>query len=118
VRRLVGVIALCLLTLPALCQSTSKYQVATILDVKQHQEDGAHASVVTRYDISVKVGDTIYVALCPLPSGEIDAKYAAGREILVLVEKTTITYNDILGRSYEVPILSQQPAAPPRERSR
>jgi len=37
-------------------------------------------------------------------------KYAAGRELLVLVGKKTITYNDILGRSFTVPIQSQKAA--------
>jgi hypothetical protein len=38
-------------------------------------------------------------------------KYAAGRELLVRVNEHTITYNDILGQSLEVPIVSQRPAA-------
>jgi len=42
-------------------------------------------------------------------------KYAAGRELLVLVGKGTIRYNDILGQSFEVPIESQKPAAQPQQ---
>jgi hypothetical protein len=38
-------------------------------------------------------------------------KYAAGRELLVLVGKKTITYNDMLGQSTDVPIVSQKPAS-------
>jgi hypothetical protein len=34
-----------------------------------------------------------------------------GRQLLVLVGKKTIEYNDILGQSLEVPIISQKPAA-------
>jgi hypothetical protein len=37
-------------------------------------------------------------------------RYAAGRELLVLVGKQTLTYNDLLGQSYEVPIVSRKPA--------
>jgi hypothetical protein len=98
---------ICLGTLPAFSQSTSKYQVATITDVKTHQDSG---SDVVRYDVSVKVGDTIYVVLYTPPLGMNTVKYAAGRELLVLVGKKTITYNDILGQSQEVPILSQRSA--------
>jgi hypothetical protein len=36
--------------------------------------------------------------------------YAAGRELLVLDGEKTITYNDILGQSQEVPIVSQRSA--------
>ena len=113
--RLIGAVAFCLLTLPALCQSTSKYQVAIITDVKAHQvaKDPA-ASDVTNYDVSVKVGDKIYVVLYTPRLGELPAKYADGRELLVLVEKDAITYNDMLGRSLQVAIESQRPASEPK----
>ena len=109
-RKLIGVIVLCLLTFPALCQSKSKYQVATITEVKSHQGAGNGAPDATSYDVSVKVGDTIYVVLYTQPLGELPAKYATGHELLVLVGKNTITYNDMLGRSLQVPIESQRPA--------
>jgi hypothetical protein len=114
VRKLIGVIALGLLSFPALCQSTSKYQVATILEVKTHQAAGNNALDATSYDVSAKVGDTIYVVLYTPPLGEVPPKYAAGRDMLVLVGKNTITYNDMLGRSLQVPIQSQRPAAEPK----
>jgi hypothetical protein len=111
VRRLIGVIALCLLSFSALCQSTSKYQVATIIEVRARQATGDGTSDPNSYDVSVKVGDTIYVALYTQPLGEPPAKYATGRELLVLVGKNTITYNDMLGRSLQVSIESQRPAS-------
>ena len=109
-RRLIAVIALCLLTFPALCQSTSKYQIGLITEVKTRQAAGDGASDPTSYDVSVKVGDTIYVVLYTPALGELPPKYATGRELLVLVGKNTITYNDMLGRSLQVPIESQRPA--------
>jgi len=111
VRRLIGVAALCLLSFPALCQSTSKYQVATILEVKEHQAAEHGAFDAASYDVSVKVDDTLYVVLYTPRSDELPPKYAAGREMLVLVGKNTITYNDMLGRSFQVPIETQKPAA-------
>jgi hypothetical protein len=99
-----------LLTLPALCQSTSKYQVALITEVNARQVEGERASDTTSYDVSVKVGDTIYVVLYTPPLGELPPKYARGHSLLVLVGKKTITYNDMLGRSLQVPIESQRPA--------
>ena len=95
----------------AFCQSTSKYQIAMITEVKPRQAAGDSASDPTRYDVSVKVGDTIYVVLYTPSLGELPAKYETGRELLVLVGKDTITYNDMLGRSLQVPIESQRPAA-------
>jgi hypothetical protein len=109
--RLVGAFCICLMTVPAFCQSTSKYQVGTITEVKAHQAAGGGASDAASYDVSVKVGDTIYVVLYTPALGEDTVKYAAGRDLLVLVGKNTIAYNDILGRSFAVPIESQTPAA-------
>ena len=107
--KLIVVFTLCLLTLAALGQSTSKYQVAIITEVKPRQVAGDSASDPTSYDVSVKVGDTIYVVLYTQPLGELPPKYARGHELLVLVGKNTITYNDMLGRSLQVQIESQRP---------
>jgi hypothetical protein len=95
-------------------QSASKYQVGTITEVKIHQSAGGAATDPASYDVAVKVGDTIYVVLYTPPLGEQTVKYAAGRELLVLVGKSTIRYNDILGQSFEVPIESQKSAAKPK----
>jgi len=107
----VGLFLIFFTMFPAFAQSTSKYQVGTITEVKAHQTTGRGASDAASYDVSVKVGDTIYMVLYTSPLGEESVKYAAGRDLLVLVGKRTIRYNDILGRSFEVPIESQKPAA-------
>ena len=109
--RLAIVFCISLTTIPAFCQSASKYQVGTITEVKVHQTAAGGASDAASYDVSLKVGDTIYVLLYTPPLGEETVKYAAGRELLVLVGKRTIRYNDILGRSFEVSIESQKSAA-------
>src|ERR1700675_2699154 len=108
--RLVGLVCIFLTTFLAFGQSTSKYQVGTITEVKTHQSAGNGASDAASYDVSVNVGDTVYVVLYKPALGEDTVKYAAGRDLLVLVGKNTITYNDIVGRSFAVPIESQQPA--------
>jgi hypothetical protein len=114
-QRLIVVVTLCLLTLAAFGQPTSKYQVAIITEVKARQaaEDGA--SEPASYDVSVKVGDTIYVVLYTPPLGELPPKSERGRELLVLVGKNTITYNDMLGRSLQVPIESLRPDTEPKQ---
>jgi len=109
--RMVGLFLICLTIFPAFGQSTSKYQVGTITEVKAHQAAASGTSEAASYDVSVKVGDTIYMVLYTPASGEDPVKYAAGRDLLVLVGKNTITYNDIVGRSFAVPIKSQKPAA-------
>jgi hypothetical protein len=109
--RLAGVLLIFLTTFPAFGQSTSKYQVGTITEVKVHQAAGSGVSDATSYDVSIKVGDTIYVVLYTPALGEDTVKYVTGRDLLVLVGKSTITYNDILGRSFAVPIESRKPVA-------
>ena len=113
-KKLIVGVTLCLLTLAAVGQSAPKYQVAIITEVKPSQAAGGDASDPASYDVSVKVGDTIYVVLYTQPLGELPAKYATGRELLVLVGKTTITYNDMLGQSHQVPIQSQRPVIDPK----
>jgi hypothetical protein len=104
-------IIICAVALPAFCEPSAKYEVATIVDVKTHQSVGDNSSsAVASYDVSVKVGDTVYVVLYTDTLGTSTVKYVAGREALVHVGKNTITYNDISGQSHEVPILSQKPA--------
>lgn len=114
-RKLIGVFAVCLLTLSALCQSASKWEIATITEVKPHPAAGEDASDPITYDVSVKVGGTIYLVRYTTPAGELAPKYASGREMLVLVGKNTITYNDMLGRSLQVPIEGQRPAVEPKQ---
>ena len=109
--RRLGLFLICLTMFPAFGQFTSKYQVGTITEVKAHQPAGNSASDAASYDVSVRVGDTIYVVLYTATLGENTVKYVAGRDLLVLVGKNTITYNDILGRSSAVPIESHKPAA-------
>jgi len=113
--KLTIVFCISLTMVSAFGQSASRYQVGTITEVKTHQTAGSGASNTTSYDVSLKVGDTIYVVLYTPPLGQETVKYAAGRELLVLVGKGTVRYNDILGQSFEVPIESQKPAAQPQQ---
>lgn len=101
-------ICFCLLTLPAMCEPAAKYEVATILEVKPYQSTGETSSVAT-YEISTRVGDTIYVTLYADSLGTGTVRYAAGRELLVHIEKATLTYNDILGQSHTLRIIRQKP---------
>ncbi len=89
--------------------ASSTYQPATIIQVSLHRSPGASNSDDALYEVSAVVGRTVYVVLTPspLPSGAI--RYAVGREVLVHVGDNTIIWNDILGRSHEVPIISRSP---------
>ena len=109
-------IILCLASLPTYCQSSPKYQVGTIAAVEENQ-DGDHAPAdPPSYAVSIQVDRTIYVVSYQPQFGLNTVEYAAGRELLVVVRDKSITYNDMLGRSHEVPIISQKPATPPEPR--
>ena len=114
-RRLIGVVVLFFVALPALCETTSNYQIATITDVKPHGGSQDPSAEATSYDVSVRVGETMYVVLYTTPMGDLAPKYVAGRQMLVLVGKDAITYNDLLGRSLQVPIESQRPVIEPKQ---
>jgi hypothetical protein len=110
-KSLLFIVMICAVALPAFCEPPAKYELATIVDVKPHQPTGdSSSSVALSYDVSVRVAGTIYLVLYTDTLGTRTARYAAGRELLVHVGKKTITYNDILGRSQELPIISQKPA--------
>src|ERR1051325_4526878 len=102
-------------------QSNSpKYESALVLKVNKHQgpipkniRDQAQDPSAVHYDVAIRVKATgaEYVLLyTPLP-GKYGFQYSAGMDLLVLVEENTVTFNDMLGRSIKVPILSRGPAA-------
>ena len=79
--------------------------------VKAHTVNAGADSPGASFDVTVKVGETLYVVLFTPPYGIETVKYAAGAQVLVLVGEKTITYNDIAGNPIESPILSRKPAA-------
>jgi hypothetical protein len=111
-------ICACLCSIPALCQSagSAKYQIATVVAVNPHSSDTATDSSAPGYDLSVQIGNTIYVVLYTPRLGLQTAKYAAGRQVLVLVGKETLTFNDISGNAVEVPILAHRVVTAARTR--
>lgn len=112
-RKFTLIICICLCAVFAFSQSVAKtkYRIATVLEVAPHDSNGAADSSPRTYDVSVRVGNTVYVVLYSPPFGMQNVKYAAGAEVVVLVGDKTITYNDISGNSIEVPILRRKTIA-------
>jgi len=109
-RSLVGVLTAFLLV-PAFGQMKADYQLGTITDVVA-RTNGSPEDSVTSYDISLRVGSTLYVVLYTPPLGAGTPQYAAGRELLVKVGEKTVRFNDMLGESREVTIESSSPLEP------
>ena len=84
----------------------NKWQAGTVIAVQPHRAPNANPSLGS-YDVSIRVGDTVYVVLhTPHPGTDI-GQYAIGRELTVLIGEDTLTYNSVLGQSHRVPILSR-----------
>ena len=87
----------------------SKFQPGTVVSVTRHQDlPGEPQSDTARYDVSVKVSATTYVVLYTPPNGANGVEYSAGRGILVMVGRDTLTFNSKLSGTTEVPILRRE----------
>jgi len=107
--RWLGAILLCAAIVSSGGQTApSKFQPGTITEVATHQNAPGESGDVARYDVSVKVGNTIYKVPCTPPNGASSVKYSAGFELLVLVGSDTLTFNSQLSAMTVVPILSRQ----------
>lgn len=86
-------------------QATALKESATILDLRNHPGSPRdHAW----YDISLRVGNTIYTILYTQPAGAYGIEFSVGDELLVSIGTKTITYNDTPTTCREVPIVSRQ----------
>jgi hypothetical protein len=107
--RWVGAILLCAATLAAQAQTApSKFQPGTIITVADHQNAPGESGDVARYDVAVKVGNTVYTVLYTPPDGANSVKYSAGIQLLVSVGSDTLTFNSKLSGTTVVPILSRR----------
>ena len=98
--------------LPALVLAQSSvtsltYQPATIIAVNPLPSAGNSNPNNALYEVSVRVKRTVYVVVTTSPSPSGSIQYVVGREVLVRVSDDTITWNDIMGESHDVPIISK-----------
>ena len=93
-------------------QTPSRYQAGTIVAVAAHQNPGESATDVANYDVSIKVGNTIYVVLyTPPPGRSTVVKYSPGLGVLVLIKDDTLTCNKF-DHTDKLPILRRETLAP------
>lgn len=86
-----------------------KYQRGTITAVVAHQNAPSEpASDVVRYDVSVKIGNIVYVVLFTPHNGANAVEYSAGIDMLFLVGENTLTFNSKLSGTTEAPILRRE----------
>ena len=103
-----------MLLLPALVLAQSPcipaaYLLATIIDAKPLPSPESTNLDERLYQVSMKVGQTVYVVLTPLASPSETILYAVGRQLRVRIGDDTITWNDTMGQCYKSPIISKTP---------
>jgi hypothetical protein len=105
-----SLILFCASALLALGQtSTPKYQRGTITAVKPHQNAANEpTSDVVRYDVSVKIGNIVYLVLYTPRNGANSVEYAAGIDMLFAVGENVLTFNSKLSGTTEAPILHRE----------
>lgn len=89
--------------------SAPKFQSGTITSVSPHQNSpGDPASDVRRYDVSVKIGNILYVVLYTPANGANTVEYSPGVDMLFAVGANTLTFNSKLSGPTELPILRRE----------
>jgi len=87
------------------------WQPGTIIRVKAHEVSSVEKDVAKQYDISVQVGQKIYVTSYTMKGGEPDLELYVGMARMVLIDGETLTFNDLLGHSHSLRIVSTKDAA-------
>jgi hypothetical protein len=105
-----SLVLICVSALLALGQTPSaKYQPGTITAVTKHKNaPGDGGEDVARYDVSVKIGNVLYVILYTPLNGANSVEYSPGIEMLFSVGNDTLTFNSKLSGTTEVPILRRE----------
>ncbi len=109
-RLMIFVVLFCGASVSAFAQaSSSQWQRGTITAVTTHRYGSTErASDTAQYDVTVKVGDTIYVVLYAPPNGANFVEYSPGFDLLILVGTDTLTFNSKLSGTTKVPILHKE----------
>jgi hypothetical protein len=90
-RTILFVLLLCSTIVPALSQKGSaKYEPGTILAVERHEAAGSDTDT-TRYDVTVRIDDTLYVVLFTPVYGSNTVEFSKGIDLLFSVGKDALT---------------------------
>src|SRR4051812_10684699 len=87
-------------------QHKPTYTPGTVMKVKARQSSDPNAA--KQYDLSVKVGQTLYTVLYTAPSGSNGVEYSAGMDRNVIVEGDTMTFSDLRANNITMPIIARE----------
>lgn len=88
------------------------WQAGTILEVKTHQPESGSENAGKKYDVSVKVGKKVYVVLYVDEANQPDPGLYVGMARTVLIDGSTLKFNDLEGHVHSTRILSSKDAPP------
>ena len=104
------IMILCFAVRNSMGEDKKVYQAGTIVEIKVHQPASGTDTGKKEFDVSIKVGNKIYIVLYSPPGGQDFAEYRVGMDRTVFVEGDTMKLNDLLGRTRTLPILSVKDA--------
>jgi hypothetical protein len=107
-----GVVMSVLLVTQSAAQAKPSYQTGTIMQVKEHPSSSNDDNAPKKYDISVRVGNTLYVVAYEPPPGNDVVEYKSGISGPVLIEGDTMKFSDLLGNTKTLPIVSRKQLPP------
>jgi hypothetical protein len=105
------IIVLVFASLVSMAQKT-EWQHGVIIGVEKQPDSQVADSQLSTYDISVRVGSTVYLVSYVVPKNSSMVEYRVGADLVVLVGETTLTFNDLQGNPHTVKILRKETAAP------
>src|SRR5262245_41408844 len=98
--------SLCAGMLSARAETDRSWQSGTLIQVKAHEVTSADNVVSKQYEITVQVGNKIYLGSYTAKDGEPELEYYVGMARMVLIDGDTLTFNDLLGRAHSMRITS------------
>lgn len=113
--RKLWIIVFVVASLVSVAQKT-EWQHGVIVAVAKHPDSQAADSQVSSYEISVRVGNSVYVVSYVVPRNSTMVEYRVGADLVVLVEETRLTFNDLQGNPHTVKILRKETAAATEKR--
>jgi hypothetical protein len=103
------ILIICVAALKLSGQEKKPWHSGTIIEVKPH-EVVTETDPIKQYDITVKIGKKIYVALYVPEKNEPELEYYVGMARTMQVDGDTLKVNDLLGRTHSLKILSSKDA--------
>ena len=103
------ILMMCVAVVRSQGEEKKPWRSGTIMEVKAH-ETGPGTDQIKQYEITVKIGKKLYVALYTPPENQPELEYYVGMARSMQVDGDTLNVNDLLGRTHTLKILSSKDA--------